>query len=591
MQQADAPILRLREAPPAAELERLAAELALPCAVAALAWQRGLRDAAAWRLWRESDPAQQHDPYLLPDMDLAVDRLRFAREHGQTLLIHGDYDVDGLTGTALLLRALRGLGFNAEAFVPHRERDGYGLAPRALERAVAAGCSLLVTVDCGSSEGAAIEALALRGVDTIVTDHHLATERPEALAFVSPKRPASRYPYAELCGSALAYKLARALHEALGRPLPAETWLDFVALGTVADVVPLTGENRLLVAAGLRELSRRITARPGSTSDRHPAWRALAAVAGIPAGELSAQDLAFRLAPRLNAPGRLGSAQLALQLLLSEDGAEATALAARVESVNAERRQLEAEVTEDARSRARERLARAASAGAALGVLALADAGWPPGVLGISAARLSEEFGRPVLLAGLDTAGGARGSGRGPETPGQDLKALLDDCAAPLVRYGGHRRAVGFSVRAGQWPDFVDALEAAAPPPLPAAPLAADVAVAGAELDRRFLDALEQLGPFGEGNPEPLLLLRDAVAVDSRVLKGQHLRLELLLPDGAQLKVMAFGRAEELLPRLHRGLALDLCVRVGRDTYQRAPGDHGLAFQLVECAPAGGTAA
>lgn len=587
MQQADAPILRLRQAPPAAELERLAAELALPRAVAVLAWQRGLRDAAAWQLWRESDPARQHDPYLLPDMDQAVDRLRFAREHGQTLLIHGDYDVDGLTGTALLLRALRGLGFNAEAFVPHRERDGYGLAPRALERAVAAGCSLLVTVDCGSSEGAAIEALALRGVDTIVTDHHLATERPEALAFVSPKRPASRYPYAELCGSALAYKLARALHEALGRPLPAEAWLDFVALGTVADVVPLTGENRLLVAAGLRELSRRLTARPGSTADRHPAWRALTAVAGIAAGELSAQDLAFRLAPRLNAPGRLGSAQLALQLLLSEDSAEAAALAARVESANAERRLLEGQVTDAARDRARERLA---SAGAALGVLALADAGWPPGVLGISAARLSEEFGRPVILAGLDAAGAARGSGRGPETPGQDLKALLDRCAAPLVRHGGHRRAVGFSVRAGGWPDFVAALEAAAPPPAAPAPLAADVAVDPAELDRRFLDALEQLGPFGEGNPEPLLLLRDAVPVDSRVLKGQHLRLELALPGGVQLKVMAFGRAEDLSPRLHRGLALDLCLRVGRDTFRRAPGEHGLAFQLVECAPAGSAA-
>jgi single-stranded-DNA-specific exonuclease len=587
VQLAPVPSLRLREAPPAGEVERLAAALELPVAVAALAWQRGLRDAAAWRLWRDSDPAQQHDPYLLPDMAAAVDRLRFAREHEQKVLIHGDYDVDGLTGTALLRRALRGLGLAAEAFVPHRERDGYGLSRRALDNAVGAGCSLVVTVDCGSSEGALIEELALRGVDTIVTDHHLTTERPEALAFVSPKRPASRYPYAELCGSAIAYKLARALHEALGRPLPAETWLDFVALGTVADVSPLTGENRLLVIAGLREMSRRLTARPGSSADRHPAWRALARAAGLPAGELSAQDLAYRFAPRLNAPGRLGSAQLSLQLLISEDSAEAEALAGRIEASNTERRALEGQITEAARGQARARLARAAAAGQELGVLALADSGWHPGVLGISAARLSEEFGRPVLLAGLDGGGGARGSGRGPEVQVLDLKSLLDACAEHLERHGGHRRAVGFAVRPGAWPAFAAAIEGEAPPLPPAAAVAADLVITAAELDRRFLDALELLGPFGEGNPEPVLLLRDAALLDSRVLKGQHLRLELLAPGGARLKVMAFGRAADLADRLHRGVALDLCLRVSRDTYQRAPGEHGLALQLVELAPAG----
>lgn len=591
MQQAPAPTLRLREAPPAGEVEELARALGLPRAVAALAWQRGLRDAAGWQLWRESDPARQHDPYLLPDMALAVDRLRFAREHDQKVLIHGDYDVDGLTGAALLRRALRGLGLAAEAFVPHRERDGYGLSRRALDNAAGAGCSLVVTVDCGSSEGALIEELALRGVDTIITDHHLTTERPEALAFVSPKRPASRYPYAELCGSALAYKLARALHEALGRPLPAETWLDFVALGTVADVSPLTGENRLLVIAGLREMSRRLTARPGSRDDRHPAWRALARAAGLEAGELSAQDLAYRFAPRLNAPGRLGSAQLALQLLISEDNDEAAALAARIEATNVQRRELEGQITEAARVQARARLARAAAAGQALGLLALADSGWHPGVLGISAARLSEEFGRPVLLAGLDAAGGARGSGRGPEHQALDLKALLDACAGHLDRHGGHRRAVGFAVRPGAWADFAAALEREAPP-LPArVPPAADLAITAAELDRPFLDALELLGPFGEGNPEPLLLLREAVPLDSRVLKGQHLRLDVLAPGGQRLKVMAFGCAAALEGRLHRGVALDLCLRVGRDTFQRAQGEHGLALQLVDLAPAGGTAA
>ncbi|MCB9512832.1 MAG: single-stranded-DNA-specific exonuclease RecJ [Candidatus Latescibacteria bacterium] len=585
MQHAPAPSIRLREAPSADERARLARELSLPPAVAALAWQRGVRGADDWRGWLGSDPAAQHDPYLLPDMDLAVDRLRFAREHGQRVLVHGDYDVDGLTGAALLSRALRGLGFDADAFVPHRERDGYGLSARALDRAVEAGCSLVVTVDCGSSEGEIIESLAERGVDTVVTDHHLATALPEALAFVSPMRADSRYPFPALSGSALAYKLARALCEALGRPLAGDQWLDYAALGTVADVMPLTGENRLLVSAGLREMSRRLTARPGSTADRSPVWRVMARTAGLQSGELSAQDLAFRLAPRLNAPGRMGSARLSLQLLVSEDAQEAAQLAAQVEATNEERREREASITASARERALARLERARVEGEALGALALADADWHPGVLGISAARLADEFARPVLLAGVDADGSARGSGRGPE--GQDLKALLDRCADALERYGGHRRAVGFTVRAGRWDAFAAALEAAAPSPAPPAPLMADLAVTAGELDRRFLDGLELLGPFGEGNPEPVLMLRDAVPLESRVLKGQHLRLELEAPGGERLRTIAFGRASDLGPRLHRGEAVDLCLRVARDTFQRRPGEHGLSLQLVELTPAG----
>lgn len=582
-----APLIQLREVPPAAERARLAAELNLPSAVAALAWQRGLHSLADWCRWHEVDPAAQHDPFLLPDMDLAVDRLRFARDHGQKILIHGDYDVDGLTGAALLRGALRELGMDAEAFVPHREKDGYGLSRRALDNAQAAGISLLVTVDCGSSEGAVIEELALKGIDTVVTDHHLATELPEPLAFVSPMRPDSEYPFPLLCGSAIAYKFSRALHENLGRPQRPERWLDFAALGTVADVMPLVGENRLLVSAGLREMSRRLTARPGSSEDYHPAWRALAAAAGLRMGEISAQDLAFRIAPRLNAPGRLGSARLALRLLCSTDVAEARELAGRIEQVNGERRQLEGTVTAAALDRARTRLAEAENSGCELGILALAGDGWHPGVLGISAARLCEEFGLPVVLAGLDASAGARGSGRGPESV--DLKGLLDGSAEFLARYGGHRRAVGFTVTAGRWEEFAADLERKAPPPAARLPLLADLAITAEELQRPFLDGIESLGPFGEGNPEPCFLLRDAAPVGSRVLKGKHLRLEVAAPGGEHLRLIAFNRAEELLTRLDRGSSLDLCFRVSRDTFQRKPGEHGLSLHLLDFQPAGVT--
>lgn len=580
MPRAAAATIRLREAPPADERTRLAAELGLPPAVAALAWQRGLRSLTDWGKWREQDAAAQHDPFLLPDMDLAVDRLRFAREHGQKVLIHGDYDVDGLTGAALLRRALRELGMDAEAFVPHREKDGYGLSRRALDNALEAGCGLLVTVDCGSSEGEAIEELAMKGMDTVVTDHHLATDLPQALAFVSPMRADSTYPFPHLCGSAIAYKLARALHEALGRPQVPERWLDFAALGTVADVMPLKGENRLLVAAGLREMSRRITARPGTGEDCAPAWRALAGEAGLRVGEIDARDLAFRIAPRLNAPGRMGSAHLSLRLLCSEDPAETRRLAAEIELVNTKRRELEASITEAARARALTRLEEAASTGQDLGVIVLAGEGWHPGVLGISAARLTEEFGLPVLLAGLGDEGLARGSGRGPD--GHDLKGLLDTGAEFMLRYGGHRRAVGFTVSEGRWAEFAAAMEAQAPPSAPPAPLFADLVVDAEELDRVFLDGVESLGPYGEGNPEPRFLLRDASVASTRVLKGRHLRMEVLSPGGESLRLIAFGRADELLARMDRGALLDLCFTVSRDTFQRKPGEHGLAFQLVE---------
>ncbi|MBN2171414.1 MAG: single-stranded-DNA-specific exonuclease RecJ [Candidatus Krumholzibacteriota bacterium] len=582
MQPAPAPAIRLREQPSDAERERLAADLGLHPAVAALAWQRGCRDRAAWEALQDGDARHQHDPALLPDMDRAVDRLLAACDRGERILVHGDYDVDGLTGAALLLRALRALGADPgsiQAFVPRRDRDGYGLSRRALARARERGCTLVVTVDCGSSDGELVAELAAAGVDTIVTDHHLATELPAACAFVSPLRADSRYPHRDLAGSAIAYKLARALHAARGRPLPPETWLDFAALGTVADVMPLRGENRLLVTAGLAEMSRRLTARPGSAADRHPAWRALARTAGIRPGELDARDLAFRLAPRLNAPGRMDSPRLALDLLLSEDAAEAADLAERLESVNNRRRELEASVTAAAREAARARL----SGGHRPGVLALASRGWHPGVLGISAARLVEEFGLPVLLAGLDAAGNARGSGRGPE--GQDLKALLDAAAAHLRRHGGHRRAVGFDVKPGRWEAFAGCVaEAAAAPPPPQSVLA-DLALEPETMDRPFLDDLERVGPFGEGNPEPLVLLRGVVPLAAEVLKDTHLRLHFRSPRGGRFRAIAFGQAARLGPRVERGAASDLAVRVARDGFRRMPGEHGVALHLVELQP------
>ncbi|MCP4546020.1 MAG: single-stranded-DNA-specific exonuclease RecJ [bacterium] len=574
------PRLTLSPRPSEREIARLADELELHPVAAALAWQRGLRDRNTWLAYSDSDPTHQHDPHLLPDMDAAVERLIFAREHEQRVLIHGDYDVDGLTGAAVMFRALRDLGMDAHVFVPHREKDGYGLSRRALENALKNGCSLVVTVDCGSSEGQIIEEMALLGMETIVTDHHLATDLPEALAFVSPMRSDSTYPFPKLAGSTIAYKLARALYEALGRTPAPELWLDYVALGTVADVMPLTGENRLLVRAGLIELSKRMTCRRGTKADRHPAWRALAEVARISPSELNAQDLAFRFGPRLNAPGRIAGARLSLQLLTSDDLTEIPDLAREIENCNLERRRIEAGITESALAAAQRRLGR----GDNPGVLVLMGEGWHPGVLGISASRLQETFNLPVLLGGVDAHGVVRGSGRAGE--GLNLKELLDGAAEFTDRHGGHHRAVGFSLQESNWDAFAARVEELAPQPREVKPmLEAALEIRAEELDRDCLDAVELLAPFGEENPEPIFLITGVIPLGTRVIKKIHLRLEFQSPAGGSYSCIAFGRAEQMLARIETGVETDICVRLARDTFRKRPGEHGVSFHLVDFAP------
>jgi single-stranded-DNA-specific exonuclease len=577
----------LRETAPEEPVRSLAEQLGIPAPVVAIGWQRGLQNLQAWTDLQGSDPLTQHDPFLLIDMDLAVDRLLFARDNNQRILIHGDYDVDGLTGTALLTRALKWLGMDVRPFVPHREKDGYGLSRRALENAVDNGCSLVITVDCGSSSGELIEEMAQRGLETVVTDHHLFDEKPAPLAFINPRRPESPYPFTPLSGSAVAYKLARGVHEALERPLDGDLLLDHVALGTVADVMPLEGENRLLVKAGLRELSRLMTVRTGSTADICPAWRALGRTSKLQPGELQAEDLAFRLAPRLNSPGRLAGAKLSLDLLLAKTASQANLLASQIETINESRRDLEARVTERARLAAQGRIARAMATGGPPGILALVGRDWHPGVLGISASRLVDQYACPVLLAGMDEAGEARGSGRSLE--GVDLKALLDQAAEPLARYGGHKRAVGFTVKSGCWDEFARLVEKAAGAvgEISTPQITADLCVEAEQLVRPFLDGLELLGPFGEGNPVPIFLVREVIPRSFRIIKGSHLKVQFESRDGRPFSAIAFGQAAEMKGRVEVGAATDICLRLARDTFRRPAGDHDVSFHLVNLFPAG----
>lgn len=578
------PGIRLREQPNAEDRARLAAELKLPEGVAVLAWQRGIQDAEAWRRFTDLDPAADLvDPWLLPDMEKAVARLILAMERGESLLVHGDYDADGLTGTAILVRALRGLGLDARPFAPLREVDGYGLSRRALENAADKGVPLVVSVDCGSSDGDLITEFAARGVECVITDHHLAGDLPQAHAFVSTQRSISKYPHRDLSGSAIAYKVAHALYEKLGRKLEPECWLDFAALGTVGDVMPLVGENRCIVAGGLREIARRMTARPGCTHDGHPVWKALAARSGIRLGELSATDLAFRMAPRLNAAGRIADPKLALDILLTDDEGEADHLARELDATNLRRQTMEAKLTIEAREQATEQVERARDAGKSFGILVLAGEGWHPGLVGISAARMVDEFSMPAILLSIDEEGGAKGSGRGVE--GLDLKNLLDGVEEELERHGGHQRAVGLAVKPGRLEAFREKLQAALPEPPELLPLTADLSMEPENADRAFLDALEKLGPFGEANPEPLILLPSVTPLDYREIRGSHFKLSFESAAGGRFEAIAFNGVGRFVPRFEKGVETKLLVRLGRDTFRRAPGEHGINFMLEEFLP------
>ncbi len=550
-----------------------------------LAWQRGIHSLEDWRRFTDLDPAADLvDPWLLPDMEKAVARLQLAMERGEDVMVHGDYDADGLTGTAILVRALRGLGLDARPFAPLRDKDGYGLSRRALENAADKGVPLLVSVDCGSSDGELIAEFAARGVESIITDHHLAGELPQAHAFVSTQRPDSGYPHRDLSGSAIAYKLAHALYDRLGRKLDPERWLDFAALGTVGDVMPLTGENRCIVAGGLREIARRMTARPGCSHDGHPVWKALAARSGIRLGELSATDLAFRMAPRLNAAGRIADPRLALDILLTDDEVEADRLARELDAINLRRQSMEAHLTAEAREQAARQVAEAEAAGRSMGILVLAAEGWHPGLVGISAARMVDEFGMPAILLSVDKKGGAMGSGRGVE--GLDLKCLLDGVEEELLRHGGHQRAVGLAVKPGRLDAFRTKLQAALPEAPPSLPVTADLMLDPEGADRPFLDALEKLGPFGEANPEPLILMKGMTPTAYREIRGSHFKLSFESGSGGRFEAIAFNGAARFVPRFEKGVDTQLLVRLGRDTFRRAPGEHGINFLLEDFLPA-----
>jgi single-stranded-DNA-specific exonuclease len=508
-----------------------------------------------------------HDAALLPDAATVVARVARARDRGERILVVGDFDADGLTGLAILVTALRRLGLDVATHVPSRVDEGHGLSLQAVAAAREAGRSLLFTVDTGSSSVAEVDAAGRDGIDVIVTDHHRVPEvPPAALALVNPHRPGAAYPDRRLAGSGVALKVAALLLEALAG-IPAGTTVadlaDLAAIGTVADVAPILGENRSIARLGLERL--RTAPRPGIA--------ALLASAGVDPATTTLETIAFTIAPRLNAAGRVGDAADAVALLLAVTAEEAAAAATALETANLTRR----DITRSAVAEARALLA-----GEDDGLPATIVRGpWAVGIVGLVAARLSEERGRPAVVA-AELDGVLRASCRAPG--GYDLAATLAACADLLVRHGGHRGAAGLEVRADRWDEFrtrfLDLVSAAGPLD-PRPELVLDLALPARAADYRLLEHLAVLAPTGPGNPEPLVGVHGLTVTRIRAAAGGHAQLTLRR-DRDVVDAIAFERGD-LAESVHEGDRIDVAGRLGS---RRFGGFESLQLVVLDVAPA-----
>jgi single-stranded-DNA-specific exonuclease len=503
-----------------AEVRALSDQLGLSEPVAVTLVRRGYRTPEEARAFLAAN--ESHSPFAFDSMELVVERVRAAIEDNKRITVHGDFDVDGVCATALTVSTLRELGADCDWFIPSRVDDGYGLSAENVRRLAERGTSLLLTVDCGITSVAEVALARELGMEIIVTDHHQqATELPDC-PILHPE--VSNYPFASLCGTAVAWKLACALRED-------NQDLDLVALATVADVVPLVGENRALVRKGLAEIRR----------GQRVGLRALMAASKCQPEQLDETDLGFRLAPRINAAGRLYRADAGVELFLTADEHRAEAIASELSRANSERRATEREVDAAAESARRELPDHLREAPGF--VVAAQD--WHPGVVGIVASRLVERHHRPVVVISLAEEGNGRGSGR--SIPGFDLLGALEACAEHLEGFGGHRAAAGLQIRAENVPAFQEAFASHARSLLGEEDLRrterVDAIVGGVGLGLELAEELKQLAPFGMGNPGVRLLVPSARVSDVRAMgEGRHARFSLHSGSHRALGV-AFGRS------------------------------------------------
>jgi single-stranded-DNA-specific exonuclease len=536
-------------------IDALAAALHLPEPICRLLVARGYPTSDVAKRFLRPRLELLHDPLLMAGLERAVERIVAAIRAGETILVHGDYDVDGICSTTLLTRALRGMGATVVPFIPRRLEDGYDLTMAGVEAAKRAGARVVITCDCGTSAREPVRALCESGIDVIVSDHHLpGGPLPECLAVLNPRQPGCDYPDKDLAAVGVAFKLALGVARALGASEnPIFGMLDLVALATVADIAPLRGENRVLVRYGLKLMAE----------SRNVGLRALIRAAGLEGRPLTAGRIGYVLAPRLNAVGRLGNALRGVELLTTEDESAANYIARELEELNRKRQDID-----------RMTLARARELVASIDLdetwgLVLAQEGWHPGVIGIVASRLVEEFGRPTLLIAIHDGVG-KGSGR--SIPAFDLHAGLGECSDLLLRYGGHRAAAGITIARDRIPDLAERFNAVARSRLveddltPVVRIDLEVPLGAASAEMETL--LRHFEPFGVGNPSPVLMVRGVRLQGApRVVGRGQEGLRLRLADGSvSLDALGWGMAA-LAPSLAPGMQLDVAFRLERDEW------------------------
>jgi single-stranded-DNA-specific exonuclease len=527
--------------------------------------RRGVTDIAGLDAWFAEPLAGLHDPNLLPDADRLLMRLARARERGERVMVFGDFDADGLDGLAILVLALRRYGLTVDPYVPSRLDEGHGLSLAALDAAEAADVSVIVTVDTGSSSAVEIAAAAARGIDVIVTDHHrLPPELPPAVAVVNPHRSDSRYPDSRLAGSGVAFKVAQlVLRDEPGGAAAALELADLATIGTVADVAPIVGENRSIARLGLEQMRR--APRPGIL--------ALLERARIDPKDMDLDTIAFALAPRLNAAGRVGEALEAARLLLAETAEEASVHADALETANKTRRDLMAVAIAEARALVEADPDRPA---------AIVRGPWPVGIVGLVASRLAEDRSRPAIV-GAELGDTIRASCRSDGSV--DLGAALESCADLFIRYGGHAGAAGFELTADRWPAFIERFEAiaiAAVPSDPRAVLAIDLALPALGVDYALYRELAALAPYGPGNPQPLVAVLGLTVTRVRQAGTDHTSLTLRR-DRDVLDGIAFGRLD-IAALVQEGDVIDVVARLASRTFG---GFESLQLEIRDAAPSG----
>lgn len=551
---------------------------------------RGLDDADAAAAFLHPSETSLTPYDVLPDGETAAERIAGAVERGEEILVHGDYDVDGLTATALFVRTLRALGAEVRAVIPHRQREGYGLRTSTIDGLRGSNVGLIVTVDCGTGAFEEVELASSLGIDVVVTDHHALPDSPpdagpqleggrpglpRAAAIVNPKRLIAQGAsggadvmarwLSDLAGVGVAYKVCEGVVSKLGANVESfrRAFLDLVALGTVADAVPLTGENRTLVRLGLSRLAE--TQKPG--------LRALAEAQGIHLKSVGARDIAFGLAPPLNAAGRIDDATLALELLLTKDTSEASALADVLRQKNEERRAEQqstfAEAVEMVEASGRRDIDMA---------YVLACDHWHPGVVGIVASKLVDEYLRPAFVMRSDESGTARGSARSPDTVSEttgksfDIVEALRSCADLLTEFGGHARAGGFGLPNANIRPFAERIGALAAdafrPEDMHRSLTIDTVLAPGEITWKLAKELELLAPFGEGNHEPVFL-GESMEVRAKNLMGigEHVRLKLAHKGAPPVDAVGFGLSGEVVD-LAPGDTVNVCFSLCVSAYE-----------------------